>query len=89
MKYKIDIDVFINAPMQEIIPITEQELKQKAEQKETIKVYEKDNQKIELSVTLCPTKRYIWLATRMGQATIKDAPGLEIIQTYNLEKVES
>ena len=89
MKYKIDIDAFINAPMQEIIPITEQELKQKAEQKETIKVYEKDNQKIELSVTLCPTKRYIWLATRMGQATIKDAPGLEIIQTYNLEKVES
>lgn len=89
MKYKIDIDAFINAPMQEIIPITEQELKQKAEQKETIKVYEKDNQKFELSVTLCPTKRYIWLATRMGQATIKDAPGLEIIQTYNLEKVES
>lgn len=89
MKYKIDIDAFINAPMQEIIPITEQELKQKAEQKETIKVYEKDNQKIELSVTLCPTKRYIWLATRMGQATIKDSPGLEIIQTYNLEKVES
>lgn len=89
MKYKIDIDAFINAPMQEIIPITEQELKQKAEQKETIKVYEKDNQKIELSVTLSPTKRYIWLATRMGQATIKDAPGLEIIQIYNLEKVES
>lgn len=41
MKYKIDIDAFINAPMQEIIPFTEQELKNKAEQKETIKVYKK------------------------------------------------
>ena len=29
-------------------------------------------------------KRYLWLATRMGQPTIKDAPGLEVIQTYNL-----
>ena len=27
VNYKIDIDAFINAPMQEIIPITEQELK--------------------------------------------------------------
>lgn len=89
MKYTIDIDTFLNAPMQEIIPFTEQELKRKVEQKETIKVYNKDNHKCELSVTLCPTKRYIWLATRMGQPTIKDAPGLEIIQTYNLEKVES
>lgn len=32
------VDAFINAPMQEIISITEQELKQKAEQKETIKI---------------------------------------------------
>lgn len=29
-------------------------------------------------------KRYLWLATRMGQPTVKDAPGLEVIQTYNL-----
>jgi hypothetical protein len=30
------------------------------------------------------TIRYLWLATRMGMPTVKDAPGLEIIQTYNL-----
>ena len=30
------------------------------------------------------TTRYLWLATRMGQPTVKDAPGLEVIQTYNL-----
>ena len=30
------------------------------------------------------TTRYLWLATRMGQPTIKDAPGLEVIQTYDL-----
>lgn len=29
-------------------------------------------------------KRYLCLATRMGMPTVKDAPGLEIIQTYNL-----
>lgn len=29
-------------------------------------------------------KRYLWLATRMGMPTVKDALGLEIIQTYNL-----
>ena len=28
--------------------------------------------------------RYLWLATRMGMPTVKDAPGIEIIQTYNL-----
>lgn len=27
---------------------------------------------------------YLWLATRMGQSTVKGAPGLEVIQTYNL-----
>lgn len=29
-------------------------------------------------------KRYLWLATRMGMLTVKDAPGIEIVQTYNL-----
>ena len=29
-------------------------------------------------------KRYLWLATRMGMPTVKDAPGIEIVQTYNL-----
>ena len=28
-------------------------------------------------------KRYLWLTMRMGLLT-KDAPGLEVIQTYNL-----
>ena len=29
-------------------------------------------------------ERYLWLATRMGVPTVKDAPGLEVLQTYNL-----
>lgn len=29
-------------------------------------------------------KSYLWLATRMGMPTVKDAPGIEIVQTYNL-----
>ena len=29
-------------------------------------------------------KRYLWLATRMGIPTVKDAPGIEVVQTYNL-----
>ena len=29
-------------------------------------------------------KRYLWLATRMGMPTVKDAPGIEIVQTYDL-----
>ena len=29
-------------------------------------------------------KRHLWLATRMGMPTVKDAPGIEIVQTYNL-----
>ena len=29
-------------------------------------------------------KRYLWLATRMGMPTIKDATVIEILQTYNL-----
>ena len=29
-------------------------------------------------------KRFLWLATRIGLPTVKDAPGLEIIQTYYL-----
>lgn len=29
-------------------------------------------------------KRYLWLATRMGMPTVKDAPGIEIVQTYHL-----
>lgn len=30
------------------------------------------------------TTRYLWLATRMGQPMVKDAPGSEVKQTYNL-----
>ena len=29
-------------------------------------------------------KRYLQLATRMGMPTVKDAPGIVIVQTYNL-----
>lgn len=29
-------------------------------------------------------KHYLWLATRMGMPIVKDALGIEVVQTYNL-----
>lgn len=76
----IDVDAFMEVPMAELTHFSDVELKQNKEKAITInrkgKVYTYTKE--------VGTIRYLWLATRMGMPTVKDAPGLEVIQTYNL-----
>ena len=80
----IDVDSFMQTPMQELTALDDRKLSKKCKNKETVEVYNFEGKgKFNVSVG---TTRYLWLATRMGQPTVKDAPGLEVIQTYNLIK---
>ena len=74
----IDVDTFIDTPMQELTKFKDENLRSAADSTSQIKL---KGQKYYVGEG---KKRYLWLATRMGQPTVKDAPGLEIIQTYNL-----
>lgn len=74
----IDVDTFIDTPMQELTKFKDENLHSAADSTSQIKL---KGQKYYVGEG---KKRYLWLATRMGQPTVKDAPGLEIIQTYNL-----
>ena len=72
----------VQTPMQELTALDDRELSKKCKKNETVEVYNfegKGNYNVSVGTT-----RYLWLATRMGQPTVKDAPGLEVIQTYNL-----
>lgn len=74
----IDVDTFIDTPMQELTKFKDENLRSATDSTSQIKL---KGQKYYVGEG---KKRYLWLATRMGQPTVKDAPGLEIIQTYNL-----
>lgn len=77
-------NVFMDVPMTEETGLSEEELKNAAHNEKPIALNSSTgtkNYRVEKGIT-----RYLWLATRMGQPTVKDAPGLEIIQTYNLIK---
>lgn len=74
----IDVDTFIDAPMQELTKFKEEDLRTAADSNSQIKLKGRKYYVGE------GKKRYLWLATRMGMPTVKDAPGIEIIQTYNL-----
>ena len=74
----IDVDTFMDTPMQELTKFKDENLRSAAGSTPQIKL---KGQKYYVGEG---KKRYLWLATRMGQPTVKDAPGLEIIQTYNL-----
>ena len=78
----IDVDTFINTPMQELTKFKDENLRSAADNKMQIKL---KGMKYHVSEG---KKRYLWLATRMGIPTVKDAPGIEIVQTYNLIKFE-
>ena len=74
----------MDVPMAEDTGLSEDELKNAANNGTLITLTSSDGAKryrVEKGIT-----RYLWLATRMGQPTVKDAPGLEVIQTYNLVK---
>lgn len=74
----IDVDTFMDTPMQELTKLKGENLRTAADSNSQIKL--KGN-KYYVSEG---KKRYLWLATRMGIPTVKDAPGIEIVQTYNL-----
>ena len=78
----VNPDVFMDVPMAEDTGLGEDELKNAANNGTIITLPSSKGAKryrVDKGIT-----RYLWLATRMGQPTVKDAPGLEIIQTYNL-----
>lgn len=78
----VNPNVFMDVPMTEETGLSEEELKDAADNGTLISLSSSTGLKkyrVEKGIT-----RYLWLATRMGQPTVKDAPGLEVIQTYNL-----
>lgn len=75
---------WISSPMDELTSCTKNEL-EAASQIGTILLKNKDGI-IEMSIEK-GEPYYLWLATRMGQPTEKDAPGLEKVQTYNLQTI--
>lgn len=80
----VNPNVFMEVPMTEDTGLSEDELKNAANNGTLITLTSSDGAmryRVEKGIT-----RYLWLATRMGQPTVKDAPGLEVIQTYNLIK---
>ena len=80
----VNPNVFMDVPMVEDTGLSEEELKVAAKNGTLITLTSSTGTKryrVEKGIT-----RYLWLATRMGQPTVKDAPGLEVIQTYNFIK---
>lgn len=78
----IDVDTFMGTPMQELTELKDKNLRTAATSNSLIKL------KCKKYYVSEGKKRYLWLATRMGMPTVKDAPGIEIVQTYNLLKQE-
>ena len=78
----VNPNLFMDVPMAENTGLCEDDLKNAANNGKLITLSSSNGTKryrVEKGIT-----RYLWLATRMGQPTVKDAPGLEVIQTYNL-----
>lgn len=74
----IDVDAFMDTPMQELTKLKDEKLRTAADSNSQIKL--KGNK-----YDVCEgKKRYLWLATRNEIPTVKDAPGIEVVQTYNL-----
>ena len=74
----IDVDTFLDIPMQELTKLKDENLHTAATSNSKVKL--KGNKYYVGE----GKKRYLWLATRMGMPTVKDAPGIEVVQTYNL-----
>lgn len=65
--------------------VEELQTKSKLNEKVTIQA---DNKQVELNVKESENKRHLWLATRMGQPTVKgnNPPGLEEIPIFELSE---
>lgn len=78
----VNPDAFMRTPMDETTGLDEDELGKAAVNGNTVKLDSSAGKK-EYRVET-GAKCYLWLVTRMGQPAFKSAPGLEVIQTYNL-----
>ena len=74
----IDVDVFMDTPLQELTKFKDDNLRIAADSNSQIELRSKKYYVGE------GKKRYLWLATRMGMPTVKDDPGIKIVPTYNL-----
>lgn len=74
----IDLGTFMDTPMQELIKLKDENLHTAADNNSQVKLkgnyYNVGEGK----------KRYLLLVTRMGTPTVKNALGIEVVQTYNL-----
>jgi len=87
-EFFIDVDAFINVPMREVTHFRPEDFANAAQSKKLLSLGEGDNKhtySITRSGIVC---RYLWLATRMGRPTIKQAPGLERIDIYDVQQYE-
>ena len=82
----INVDYFLNAPMDELISVSLMDIKEELKNKVAFIIKDKQTNE-EYSIKPIDDKRYLWLATRMGQETIinDNAPGLEIIPIYMIK----
>ena len=81
---RIDVDAFMQVPMLELTNLNDSMLSEICTNDGTAELSDSEaNEKYKVSVGMT---RYLWLATRMGQPTVKNAPGLEVFQAYNLIK---
>ena len=73
----IDMGVFIDTPMRELTKLNDEVLRAAAGSNSQIRLKDKEYYVFE------GRRRYLWLATR-GMPMVKDAPGIEVVQTYNM-----
>ena len=76
----IDVDAFMSTPMKELTKLDDTKLKRLYSRRKSLELSGKT-----YTINIGKT-RYLWHATRMGQPTIMDAPGIEIIQTFDLKE---
>lgn len=84
----IDIDTFMKIPMDELTDYVPTDFLKAAKESRYI-CMGKGKDKKHYSITFGDVShRYLWLATRMGQPTTKQAPGLEEIDVYNIKQID-
>ena len=79
---KIDVDAFMASPMNELLPFSEEEMVSRFAKSGTITV----DGGATLKISKASYDRYLWLASRMGQATMGDVEGLAILPMFNIER---
>ena len=79
---KIDVDAFMSCPMKELLPLSEDEMISRFATRGTFRV----DGNVTLEISKASYDRYLWLASRMGQATVGDAEGLAVVPIFNVKR---